>query len=230
MTRARMFPRMAVALLAAAGAVGAQAAVMQYAGTLGGARVTVQIEVENQVAAGLYFYDRYRTPIGFKPTMQRNGPRMLDEVDAGGLPTARLRFDQHDFFASTRALTGTWTDYRSRRQLPFRLDLAAYSDWQATVAGAPFAILQLASTERFYFRVPGDEGAPVARIEVLAKADGALVQTLVLPAPTCNRGMRTVEVAVEQARTVLRLPESARCPGAVFALDPRGGRFERLSP
>ncbi|MFC4726925.1 hypothetical protein [Coralloluteibacterium thermophilus] len=219
-----------VLALGVGAAAPATATTAQFRGTLGRAPVTVQLQYENRVVRGLYFYDRYRTPIALKATVSRGHTLEIDETDVAGLPSARLRFQDWGLHPSRPPLTGTWTDYRTRRQLPLHLELVRHADYSGVSPPGAFATLQLASTDAFYFQVPGGEGAVVTAIEVMDKATGTLSQRLDLPTPHCNRGMHTVEVALEQGETVLRLPPGPRCPGTVFRWNPRAGGFERVSP
>lgn len=205
----------------------AVASLAVYSGDIGGSPIMLVIESRNAVQRGLYAYDRYRTPIRLKPAFLHDSRGFgMDELDAAGLPAARLQFDHASFHRTTPRLTGTWTDYRSGRAHPFVLDLAATLDRDGAWPGGPHALLQAASTARFQFRVPmrGD-GDAITTIEVLDKADGKHWQTLVLPLPGCNHGIDTVQVALVQGRTQLRMAASTHCPGAVFEWDPRSQRF-----
>ncbi|NZA26461.1 hypothetical protein H0E84_08685 [Luteimonas sp. SJ-92] len=199
-----------------------------YTGRIGNSGITVVIESRNAVQRAIYSYDRYRTPIRLKPAfLHQTRDLGMDELDAAGLPIARLRFDVASFHRSTPRLTGTWTDYRSGRSLPLELELVAYLDYDEAWPDGAHPLLQAASSERFYFQVPmGGSAAAVGAIEVMQKSDGQRLQTLELPQPGCNRGMDTVQVVLERGRTQLRMAQTAHCPGAVFEWNPAEARFE----
>ncbi|MDH5823616.1 hypothetical protein QFW77_11520 [Luteimonas sp. RD2P54] len=209
-------------------ALPAPAAHAVYAGRIGGSDITFVIESRNAVQRAVYFYDRYRTPIRLKPAfLHQSRDFGIDELDAAGMPVARLRFDVASFHRSAPRLTGTWTDYRSGRSLPLVLELVAYLDSDGAWPAGRHPLLQAASTERFYFRVPmARDHAAVEAIEVVDKATGRARQTLALPQPGCNRGMETVQVVLERGLTQLRMEQTAHCPGALFEWDPAAERFE----
>jgi hypothetical protein len=199
-----------------------------YTGRIGNSDITFVIESRNAVQRATYLYDRYRTPIRLKPAfLHQTRDFGMDELDAAGLPVARLRFDAANFNRWTPRLTGTWTDYRSGKALPLELELVAYLDYDEVWPVGPHPLLQAASSERFYFRIPMDEGdAAVNTIEVMDKSNGQRWQTLELPQPGCNRGMETVQVVLERGRTQLRMAQTGYCPGAVFEWNPAEERFE----
>lgn len=205
-----------------------------YEGDIGGSAVTVVIDSYNSVIRGTYFYDRHRTPIRLRPTLShgaRDGALHafvpgLDELDTGGLPSARLRFHQSGFGPHQPQVTGTWTDYRSGRSLPLRLRQVAYLDYDGNRPAGPWPLLQAVSTERFYFRVPVDAGAAVSEVHVMSKADGTMFQRLSLAAPVCEVGIDTVQVGLERGRVQLRLGGSEHCKPALFEWSPGAGRFE----
>ncbi|KAB8182380.1 hypothetical protein FKV24_011330 [Lysobacter maris] len=215
-----------LALLAASSPALASYAI--YSGRIGGSDITFVVESRNAVQRAIYFYDRYRTPIRLKPAfLHQTRDLGMDELDAAGLPVARLRFDRADFFRSSARLTGTWTDYRSRQALPLELELVAYIDSDDAWPAGRHPLLQAASSERFYFQVPMDESdAAVRTIEVMDKSSGKRWQTLELAQPGCNRGMDTVQVVLERGLTQLRMAQTPYCPGAVFEWDPVAERFE----
>ncbi|AWV05860.1 hypothetical protein [Marilutibacter maris] len=215
-----------LALLAASSPALASYAI--YSGRIGGSDITFVVERRNAVQRAIYFYDRYRTPIRLKPAfLHQTRDLGMDELDAAGLPVARLRFDRADFFRSTARLTGTWTDYRSRQALPLELELVAYLDSDDAWPAGRHPLLQAASSERFYFQVPMDESdAAVRTIEVMDKSSGKRWQTLELAQPGCNRGMDTVQVVLERGLTQLRMAQTPYCPGVVFEWDPVAERFE----
>lgn len=202
-----------------------------YSGRIGSHDITLVIHSRNAVQRAIYAYDRHRTPIRLKPAfLHVTRDFGMDELDAAGLPSARLRFDRAGFHRATPHLTGTWTDYRTGRTLPLQLALVATLDRDGAWPDSPHALLQAASTEQLYFRVPmDDEDAPVTRIGVMDKASGRRRQMLVLAQPACNLGIETVQVTIERGRTQLRLPVSAGCPGAVYQWNPATGAFEDLS-
>lgn len=201
-----------------------------YSGRIGSHDITLVVHSRNAVQRAIYAYDRHRTPIRLKPAFLHEIRDFgMDELDAAGLPSARLRFDRASFHRATPRLTGTWTDYRSGRTLPLELELVATLDLDGAWPAASHALLQAASTERVYVQVPmPDERTPVTHIEIMDKATGRLRQTLTLAQPACNLGIETVQVAIERGRTQLRLPQSAQCPGAVYEWNPTTQAFEDL--
>lgn len=199
-----------------------------YSGRIGNSDITFVVESRNAVQRAIYFYDRHRTPIRLKPAfLHQTRDFGMDELDAAGLPVARLRFDNAEFFRSTPRLTGSWVDYRDGRTLPLELELVAYLDYDGAWPAGRHPLLQAASSERFYFQVPLDEDdAAVDTIEVMDKSSGRRWQTLALPQPACNRGMETVQVVLERGLVQLRTAQTSYCPGLVFEWDPVSERFE----
>lgn len=199
-----------------------------YDGRIGNSAITFVIESRNAVQRATYFYDRYRTPIRLKPAfLHRPYEFGMDELDTAGLPAARLRFDHASFSSTTPRLTGTWTDYRTGKSLPFELRLRAYLDDDQAFPAGTHPLLQAASTERFYFQVPMDRDDVVASsIEVMEKSSGARWQTLQLTQPACTRGLDTVQVVLERGSTQLRTVQTAHCTAAVFEWNPTTERFE----
>ncbi|MCF7222894.1 hypothetical protein [Marilutibacter chinensis] len=199
-----------------------------YTGRIGQSDITFVIESRNAVQRAVYFYDRYRTPIRLKPAfLHRTRDFGMDELDAAGLPVARLRFDNANFFRSTPRLTGNWIDYRSGKTLPLELELVAYLDYDGAWPAGHHPLLQAASSEGFYFQIPMDEDdAAVHAIEVMDKSSGKRWQTLELSQPGCNRGMETVQVVLERGVTQLRMAQTPHCPGMVFEWNPAEERFE----
>ena len=198
-----------------------------YTGRIGNSDITFVVESRNAVQRAIYSYDRYRTPIRLKPAfLHQSHDFGMDELDAAGLPIARLRFDLASFHRSTPRLTGTWTDYRSGKTLPLVLDLEATVDYDGAWPAGPQPLLQASSSDRFYFRVPMvEDDAVVTAIEVMDKSDGQRWQTIELSRPGCNHGMETTRVVVQQGITQLRMEQTAYCPGAVFEWDPAVQRF-----
>lgn len=198
-----------------------------YTGRIGNSDITFVVESRNAVQRAIYSYDRYRTPIRLKPAfLHQSHDFGMDELDAAGLPIARLRFDLASFHRSTPRLTGTWTDHRSGRTLPLVLDLVATIDYDGAWPAGAQPLLQASSSDRFYFRVPmAEDDAVVTAIEVMDKSDGQRWQTIKLPRPGCNHGMETVQVVVQHGTTQLRMDETAYCPSAVFEWDPTVQRF-----
>jgi len=185
----------------------AAASYAAYTGTIGTERVTLFLDDRNAIVRGVYFYDRYRTPIRLKPAATHSLEGGIDELDADGIPAARLRitFD-------AVAFNGSWTSYRTGRTLPIHLVRTAYSSYGAE----PVPILQAASTDRYYFVIPSVATGDVRAIEVHDKSDGQLVRTLVPASPACDRGIDTVVVE----KTHLRLSPGPGCAGATFTLEP----------
>lgn len=228
------FRRLPLALALLAPALPAAAAQTVYQGDIGGSAVTVVIDSYNSVVHGTYFYNRHRTPIRLRPTMSHGARDAalhewvpgLDELDTGGLPSARLRFHADGFGPHRSALSGTWTDYRSGRSLPMRLRQVAHLDHGGNRPAGPWPLLQAASTARFYFQVPVEAGAAVSVVEVMDKASGTLFQRLSLAAPVCEMGIDTVQPGLERGRVQLRVGGSEHCTPALFEWNPDAGRFE----
>ncbi|QDH70332.1 hypothetical protein [Marilutibacter alkalisoli] len=201
-----------------------------YTGRIGNSEITFVIESRNAVQRAIYSYDRYRTPIRLKPAfLHQTYDFGMDELDAAGLPVARLRFNVANFNRWTPQLTGTWTDYRSGKSLPLELKLLAYLDYDESWPAEGHPLLQAASSERFYFQIPTGQGyTAVNTLEVMDKSSGERWQTLALPQPGCNRGMETVQVVLERGLTQVRMEQTAHCPGAVFQWNPMEERFEDM--
>ena len=221
----------ALALLAAAGPGMAAEAV--YQGDIGGSAVTMVIDLRNPIVRGTYYYDRHRTPIRLRPAIwhgARDGalhPRVpgLDEVDTGGLPSARLRF--HEVPGShLDEVAGTWTDYRSGRALPIRLRKVAWLGNDVNRPEGSWPLLQAASTRRFYFEVPVEGGNAVTGVRVMDKASGELAQQIELSTPVCTAGIDTVQVGLEQGRVQLHVGADAPCRRVLFEWNAARGRFE----
>ncbi|UXY55593.1 hypothetical protein [Pseudomonas tohonis] len=219
-----------LALFAALCGPGVASALDIYRGTLGKQSITLVTDYQNRIIRGLYFYDRYRTPIRLKPVFSSNEPHgtAMDELDTAGLPAARIRFTTSGYFKQDATLNGTWTDYRTGKSLPIQMKHVARLSSDEAWPGATVEVPQAASTERFYFQVPlARDGAPATAIEVYAKKTGKRVQSLSLPGCR-NEGLETVQLALEQGITQLRVGKRHRCAGVAFALDERTGQFEPL--
>lgn len=211
--------------------LGAQAYQSVYHGTLGTQAITLVIEKTNDYKHGFYFYDRYRTPIRLKRSVNYSRQLFMDELDSGGLPTARLRFYNPDGNAAREPMLGTWTAYANARQLPLELRLVAdFGHQQAWPAGTP-SLPQAASTERFYFQIPlADDHDRVKTIEVMEKASGKRVQTLEVDLPDCHsQGIDTLKVRLEGGSTQVLLEASSYCLGKVFEWREAKGQFEALN-
>lgn len=217
-----------LALLASLCVPGLAAAVDIYQGTLGKQSITLVTAYENRIIRGVYFYDRYRTPIRLKPVFSNNEPygTAMDELDAGGLPAARIRFTTSGYVKRDATLNGTWTDYRTGKSLPIQMKHVARLSSDEAWPGATVEVPQAVSTERFYFQVPlAKDGALATAIEVYAKKTGKRVQTLSLPGCR-NEDVETVQLALEQGITQLRVGKRHRCAGVAFTWDERTGQFE----
>ena len=217
-----------LALFAALCGPGVASALDIYRGTLGKQSITLVTDYQNRIIRGLYFYDRYRTPIRLKPVFSSNEPHgtAMDELDTAGLPAARIRFTTSGYFKQDATLNGTWTDYRTGKSLPIQMKHVARLSSDEAWPGATVEVPQAASTER-YFRAAGRDGAPATAIEVYAKKTGKRVQSLSLPGCR-NEGLETVQLALEQGITQLRVGKRQRCAGVAFAWDERTGQFEPL--
>lgn len=220
-----------LALLVTLCGPGLAGAVDVYQGTLGKQAVTLVTFQQNRVIRGVYFYDRYRTPIRLKPVFSNNEPNNgigMDELDAGGLPAARILVFFSGYYKRDATLNGTWTDYRTGKRLPIHMKHVAMLRSDEAWPGATTAVLQAASTERFYFQVPlAKDGGPASAIEVYAKKTGKRVQTLSLPGCR-SEDVETVQLAVEQGATQLRVGKRYRCAGVAFAWNEGTGQFESL--
>lgn len=198
-----------------------------YQGKLGWLPVTLVIERTNDYVTGIYYYERYHTPIRLKPTRNTDTYNFaMDELDSGGLPTARLHFQKADFSSRAQPLQGTWTAYASGKQLPFTLKLVADIGLQTPSPGA--VLPQAASTERFYFQLPMDmDYAALETIQVMDKATGKLQQTLEVKVPGCrSKGIDTVQVRLQGGATQVLIPSSPYCLGKTFEWREASARFE----
>lgn len=201
-----------------------------YQGKLGGQPITLVIERTNDYVTGIYYYERYHTPIRLKPARHTNYYDFaIDELDSGGLPTARLHFQKAEFGSHAQPLQGTWTEYASGKQLAFTLTLQADLGLQTPWPGA--ALPQAASTERFYFQLPMDKAyAPIETIQVLNKATGKLLQTLEVNVPGCrSKGIDTLQVRLQGGATQVLVPAGPNCLGKTFEWREASGRFEVLN-
>lgn len=215
-------PAVVIGLMLAGASAPAMASHAIYQGRIGTSPVTMVIEYGNGVTRGLYFYDRYRTPIRLKPafldTPDRNA---MDELGPDGLPIARLHFHTTDFFPSTPRIGGSWIDYRSGHTLPLELQPRGFLEdflRDADSGTRTQALLQAASSERLYFQIPLMlSHDPVTAIEVMDKASGERVQVL---APStgsaCNHGIDTVQVEQSEGRLRLYIDPGRNCSGASF--------------
>lgn len=201
-----------------------------YKGTLGKQPVTLVLEQHNRVVRGVYFYDRYRTPIRLKPIFGNNEPyaTAIDELDNLGLPAARIRVSMRGFYKRDAMLYGSWSDYRTGKTLPIEMKHVALLRHDESWPAPTTSVLQAASTERFYFQVPLlKDGAPVTAIEVYSKETGALVQTLVFK-PCTSEGINTVQVVTVLGGTQLRVGKDYYCPGVAFEWGPQASQFETV--
>ncbi|WP_321916850.1 hypothetical protein [Burkholderia cepacia] len=214
--------------LSGLGAPAAQAASL-FQGTIGKQPVTLYLSLVNTVTTGVYFYDRHRTPIRLKPTISHtSGDTHIDELDADGLPAARLALPSD--INPPKSYDGTWVSYRTGQKLPIHLNLVAYSAYGAE----PVPILQAASTDRWYFVIPSI--ATLDRvIEVRDKKTGDLVQALT-PAhgALCDWGIDTVKVKKDGPAPELSVAgvtvENGACVGAAFAWDSQKQAFREVRP
>ncbi|QVM95241.1 hypothetical protein JYG36_19295 [Pseudomonas sp. SORT22] len=211
--------------------LGAQAYQSVYQGTLGKQAITLVIEKTNDYKHGFYFYDRYRTPIRLKRSVNAGRQLFMDELDSAGLPTARLKFYNPDDNAATKPILGTWTAYANARQLPLELRLIADFGHQQVWPAGTASLPQAASTERFYFQIPlADDHDRVKTIEVIDKASGKRVQTLDIGLPGCySQGIDSVKVRLEGGSTQVLLEANSYCLGKVFEWREAKGQFEALN-
>ncbi len=188
----------------------AEASLAYYTGTIGKQRVSVFVDLEQPRISGIYFYDRHRTPIRLKPAITHSSDVSLDELDSDGIPVARVHFG-----IDGQSSVGTWTDYRTGKQLPITLTRVAGDEHESYSA----PVLQAASTAHFYFVIPSLATGRVTAIEVRDKRTGALAQTLTPPQPLCPQGFDTVSIASGGNPTVIAVKSSSSyCPGATFQL------------
>jgi hypothetical protein len=186
-----------------------------FTGTIGGQPVTLYLKDENAVVSGVYFYNRHGTPIRLKAAVTHSLDGGVDELDADGVPVARLKLS-----FNTAAFNGSWTSYRTGKVLPLTLVRTAYSVYGAEAV----PVIQAASTTRYYFILPSIATGDVRAINVYSKSDGKLVQTLVPISPACERGVDTI--IVEGTR--LRTPPGPGCAATIFELDPSGVRYHEV--
>jgi hypothetical protein len=206
----------------------AQASHGVYEGTLGKQAIVLTLGSENALYQGTYAYQRYRTPIRLKPTFSfSNKVLAMDELDEQGLPVARLQFNDLMNSRQQAQVRGSWTSYRTGKTLPISLKLVALVNSDYSWPQPSTALLQSASTPRWYFQLPmqGNDRR-VAAIEVLSKATGKPLQTLALAAPGCpNQGVDTLQVQAEGESVRISL-SGCTLPG--FAWNKGSGRFEVL--
>lgn len=206
----------------------AQAAHGVYEGTLGKQAIVLTLGNQNAVYQGTYAYQRYRTPIRLKPTFSfSNKVLAMDELDEQGLPVARLQFNDLMVSRQQAQVRGSWTSYRTGKTLPISLKLVALVNSDYSWPQPSTSLLQSASTQRWYFQLPmqGNDRR-VTAIEVLSKATGKPLQTLVLAEPGCpNQGVDTLQVQAEGESVRISL-SGCTLPG--FAWNKGSGRFEVL--
>jgi len=206
----------------------AQAAHGVYEGTLGKQAIVLTLGNENAVYQGTYAYQRYRTPIRLKPTFSfSNKVLAMDELDEQGLPVARLQFNDLMVSRQNEQVRGSWTSYRTGKTLPIALKLVALANSDYSWPQPTTALLQSASTKRWYFQLPmvGNDQR-VTAIEVLDKASGKLVQTLALEAPGClNQGVDMLQVQAEGENLRISL---SNCKASGFQWNERSAGFEPL--
>lgn len=206
----------------------AQAAHGVYEGTLGKQAIVLTLGNQNAVYQGTYAYQRYRTPIRLKPTFSfSNQVLAMDELDEQGLPVARLQFNDLMVSRQREQVRGSWTSYRTGKTLPISLKLVGLVDSDRSWPQPSTALLQSASTPRWYFQLPmqGNDRR-VTAIEVLSKATGKPLQTLALAEPGCpNQGVDMLQVQTEGDRVGISL-SGCTLPG--FAWNKSSGRFEVL--
>lgn len=200
-----------------------------FHGTIGKQPVTLYLSLTNSVTTGVYFYDRHRTPIRLKPTISHD-PELIrmDELDAGGLPVAQLELPAD--LDPPKTYQGTWVSYRTGQKLRIHLNLVAYS----TYGAEPVPMLQVASTDRWYFVIPSIASANRV-IEVRDKTTGDLVQAL---APAhgmlCEWGIDTVKVEQDEPAPRISVAgltvKNGQCVGAAFAWNPQKQSFEEVRP
>ena len=206
----------------------AQAAHGVYEGTLGKQAIVLTLGNQNAVYQGTYAYQRYRTPIRLKPTFSfSNKVLAMDELDEQGLPVARLQFNDLMVSRQQAQVRGSWTSYRTGKTLPISLKLVALVNSDYSWPQPSTALLQSASTQRWYFQLPmqGNDRR-VTAIEVLSKATGKPLQSLALAEPGCpNQGVDTLQVQAEGESVRISL-SGCTLPG--FAWNKGSGRFEVL--
>ncbi|QBF25911.1 hypothetical protein EXN22_09450 [Pseudomonas tructae] len=211
--------------------LGAQAYQSVYQGTLGKQAITLVIEKTNDYKHGFYFYDRYRTPIRLKRSVSYTRQLSMDELDSGGLPSARLKFFDIDSNPYGEPVHGNWTAYSNTKQLPLALRMVANFGHQQVWPGGTPALPQAAATERFYFQIPLAESYDqVKTIEVMDKASGKRVQTLEVGLPGCySQGIDTLKVRIESGSTQVLLEPNRHCLGKVFEWRQDKEQFEALN-
>lgn len=201
-----------------------------FKGTLGGMPITMFQAHRNGVNFGVYFYDRYRTPIRLKPSISNleRYYHVFDELDSQGLPVARLRVQESLMTEKvgpnqfTQRKRGFWQDYRTGKQLEIKLKVEGNL---SVDRGPSVPVIQAASTKDHYFQVPmTSHVGKVNAVEVMSKKTGLLVQTLAIPG-CFYEGIDTVQVVVEQGVERVKVGQKVYCQSPSFAWDTSASEY-----
>lgn len=205
----------------------AQASHGVYEGTVGKQAIVLTLGSQNALYQGTYAYQRYRTPIRLKPTLNFSSVLAMDELDEQGLPVARLQFNDLMNYRQQEQVRGTWTSYRTGKTLPIALKLVGLVDSDRSWPQPVTTLLQSASTKRWYFQVPmpGNDQR-ITTVEVMDKATGKLLVSLAIAAPGCpNQGVDTLQLQGEGEQLRIAFKD---CTFPGFRWNEGGGSFAPL--
>ncbi|WP_223847065.1 XAC2610-related protein [Hymenobacter montanus] len=159
------------------GIVRAQAAFSGLVGTAPIELVLGYYEPESE-AGGVYAYTKYHTPIALSGTLKA-GVLTLTEKDALGKPSATLTVPA--FAVNHGALTGTWKNLATGRELPLKLNQRFIMESGESVSWEKRELMQASSLPTIYFRLVTTKSAAdtyprVRGVKLLDKKTDRLLQ------------------------------------------------------
>lgn len=154
-----------------------------YSGVIGQSPVEFITDMYSDgVADAVYVYNTYDQPILIQGEL-KNNTLTLFEKDKSNKKKASLVFPSYD--PKSSMLEGTWTDVKTKKELPIRLTKQFDLDTDENVDWKEREIIQSAATEKYYFKLvirkfQGDLSPRVTGIHIYEKKTDKLIQALPL--------------------------------------------------